>query len=358
MPKQTNKQLPPGWAIRKTWLGEKELFSAYATTRSFPSDFSKIAWNQAWARYNTYSRRLKTPNGNTDNGQQTPAEEFGSITKTLHRQRIAMDMNAYYTQTGTPPTLALLDSTSLEGSLAICKEMESRGLPTTNKISAVNNCTFNAHADKIDIFKGKVEDFLSASADDSFSHIWLDLTEIEPDAQMLWNANRVATANVYITVNLRCRVYEDSMLVLKAMCTQMGLHITHSEHYCGLQNTRRTMLFVSCVVKPISTQMRGEYNTAFNAIGTIGWVERRAAIGKAHSKSASREWMVYQRKNKRYDAFVGFVQRYDPLQCTYCIAPFARTGVLTMNTVDVPASSIQKTSIFSKRELRHRQLWK
>ena len=43
--------LPPGWTVRRTFLGEYEYYSDYATTKSFPTKLNSGALKDAWSKY-------------------------------------------------------------------------------------------------------------------------------------------------------------------------------------------------------------------------------------------------------------------------------------------------------------------
>jgi len=82
-------------------------------------------------------------------------------------------------------------------------------------------------------------------------HVWLDLTEHEPDPGMLWDLARVLKASkkrdsLYISLSMRHRTFEVQSLVIKTMANAAGFKVTHCENYSGGGSAKKNMSFFVC----------------------------------------------------------------------------------------------------------------
>lgn len=280
---------------------------------------------------------------------------YTSVSKMLHRQRIALDMRSYVAG-GRVPSLLYLGNPDGTDSAFFQATVDDGELPRSATFTAVNDGVFHPRVKKMHSVRATENTEIltvATNADtESFSHAWLDLTEREPDPQLMHELNRVL-ANaagrdcVYVTLSKRCRSYDDSLVVMTAMCDAWGFKITHVEDYQGGEQTvkRNMMFFVLAGKGLVSAQATGAYINEKSIVGCIAWLRRRG--GRKPNT-------MRHKSGVKYDTHVGFVRAWRASTTNYEVSFFDSDGHLhTAVSESVPPADIKAYMPFLRSKIKH-----
>jgi hypothetical protein len=184
-----------------------------------------------------------------------PKQQFyDSTTKLVHRYRILTDMFNYQNATKSPASLLFLSAPNSADSESFQTAIDLGQLHSKTRLVAVNNGDVSTarNMSNVEIHsQTHIERVVKNSSNDSFSHVWLDLTEHEPDPQMLWDIARVLKDSkkrdsLYLSLSTRHRTFEVQSLIIKTMAKAAGFKTTHCENYTGGGSTKKNMSFFVC----------------------------------------------------------------------------------------------------------------
>lgn len=280
---------------------------------------------------------------------------YTSVSKLLHRQRIVLDMRSYVVGKRAPSLLYLGNPDGTDSAF-FQAAVDNGELPRSATFTAVNDGAFHPRVKKMhNVETSENTEILTVATNAnavSFSHVWLDLTEREPDPQLMHELNRVLTNAagrncVYVTLSKRCRSYDDSVMVMSAMCDAWQFKITHVEDYQGGEQTvKRNMMFFVLAGKGLaSANATGAYINEKSIVGCIAWLRRRSWRNRNTMRHKS---------GVKYDAHVGFVRAWRPTTTSYDVSFFNSDGHLQTTVAEsVPPADIKAYMPFLRSKIKH-----
>ena len=198
--------------------------------------------------------------------------EYESLSKILHRQRIADDVN-----TDGGHALLFLASPNGEDSAYFAESV-----PAHVRLHAVNRSSIQCSARvrrRVTLHEGIELAGVLNNAPKSFSHVWCDTTNVDMDPNLLQDAIRSATHKVYVVLNTsRCiGGFAEARERLAVRAQFFNARIAHQEEYAGAGG-KRSMLFVvldvtkqkcdreshPCIGKPVWTEVTKSTGTTDN----------------------------------------------------------------------------------------------
>mgnify|MGYP006872199221 CR=1 FL=1 len=156
----------------------------------------------------------------------------------MHRIRIIEYRVRYVCRSPKrPSSLVLLAAPDGSDCDFFLREVKARKELAGTRLVAVNDKTIRQGSEGDDdgdvnisyVEHTTLEQLLTESPTAEVTHAWLDTTSKEIDNELLWNARRVTTANIYLVVVLQRQQRSDAEMVLRIQCEFFGLQITHQE---------------------------------------------------------------------------------------------------------------------------------
>tara|TARA_B100001057_G_scaffold441837_1_gene476759 strand:+ start:924 stop:1916 length:993 start_codon:yes stop_codon:yes gene_type:complete len=289
--------------------------------------------------------------------QLLPRQEqfYDSVTKLAHRYRIVIDMALFR---NGPPSLLYICAPSGADSEAFQMAIDSHQLPYNTRLVAVNNGALSklSRCPNVELREmTSAEDVIMRSEKNEFSHVWLDLTEVEPEMRMLFKLARTMRDPherdcIYISLSKRCRNFAVQLNVMTAMCESVGLKISHVEEYTGSGSVKRNMMFFVCQVIKRFARLDNdvEFDENIRAIGSLAFVEQK--------DGHPREIMEWCTPNGKFMSNQAFVHRYNASTAAYLCSFFDPTGSLRDDKQWIPCEDVLKTTPWNVNWLKHKPM--
>lgn len=304
--------------------------------------------------------RYAPPDFKMDSINATPidtaavATEYDSLSKTLQRTRILANMQEFYADTGVAPSLIYLGAPQGADSAFFQEAVDTGKLPVNSKFTAVNCSTFDVRVKEMKnvavVENALLLDVVASADARSFSHAWLDLTELEPEPSLYVSIRRVlrdveSRDSVYINVAKRTRTFDDCVRVLRSMCSTYAYQITHLEDYIGgsTKQHKKNMLFVACRLVPTKASARPENLVRSKIVGCNAWVTKRRGRPKD---------LHVHKTSQKYNHHLCYIREWNASNDTYRVSFYATDDTLYNSTCDLDPSEFVTVSLCS-RKMRH-----
>ena len=327
-PRQKKETLPPGWKAYTNGAGDVQYTDGNKHTYKI---------TDAWDRYNKGGGEDAEDDAEWPVQSCTRTEAYGSISKELHRMRIVEDMVRYVCDYDLSPSLVYIGAPDGSDSQFFQRQVNLRAELEGTRLVAVNTADI-AHitdTEQVEYFKGTMENYLSKSAVDEFSHAWLDTTSNEIDNELLWNAQRCTRELVYLVVSLKNnqgrRSRQDSALVTQVQCNFFGLTIKHEEAYAGITPTKKpspiiNMMFTACKVD--RAKRRSLFDGHYLSIGGMIDVPTSAV---PNPTGEDRGGLFVRRRRKKED-YIALITGWDTASSMWSLHFFNDDGKLFSHT--------------------------
>lgn len=254
--------------------------------------------------------------------------------------RIVQNMVKYVCDNGSEPSLVYLGAPDGSDSQFFQRQINLRAELKGTRLVAVNtaNIARIVDTDQVEYVKGTMEQYLSTSKVDEFSHTWLDTTSNEIDNELLWNAQRCTRELVYLVVSLKSdsgfRSREDSALVTKAQCNFFGLTIKHEEAYAGITplkqpSPRINMMFTACKVE--RTKRRAVWVKHYLSIG--GMID--VPMNLLQNPIGEDRCDLFLHHGKGKSAYIALITGWDTTSSTWSLHFFNADGKLVGHTAQI-----------------------
>jgi len=343
--KRDKESLPPGWWMYQNNSGDMQFTDGNIHTYTV---------RDAWKRYEKQKRMRGdlSPDASDKLDLCERTEDYGSISKELHRKRIVDDMVTYACETGHVPSLVYLGAPDGSDSQFFQRQMSLHDKLTNARFVAVNLADIQRidDTDKVEFVKDTIENYMETVGDNVFSHAWLDTTSLEIDNKLLWNTVRSTIAKIYLVVSLRgnsgYRLREDSAMIVKTQCDFFGLVIKHEEAYAGInpqggQSNKINMMFFGCNITG-PRQKQPVYDQHYNLIGAM--IDIPVDMTQSLLPKITHDMNIFTHKN----AYVGLIKGYNHMFNMWSVQFFDSHGNLLPDVFQTVPSARHTTSIFNR----------
>jgi hypothetical protein len=292
--------------------------------------------------------------------QLLPAHEqaYDSVSKTVQRFRIFVDMQRFAAGGARTPSLLYLAAPSGSDSVWFQSAIDAGQLPASTRLVAVNyGDVATTAATKNVVVKSHttMEQVLKTTAD-TFSHVWLDLTCTELTAELLWRVGSVLDDSVgrdcvYINLSKRGRTFDTHLVVTGAVCDALAFKITHVEDYTGASKAnaasqKRNMVFFVCSDVANAPRCQEAFDPNMEAVGGLVYVP--------YDHRRSPDTMERRSRGNTYDHHVGFVRAYRSSPPRFDVSLFDTCGRVKDAVETVLCDQDVFTATWKARLVAHR----
>jgi hypothetical protein len=283
---------------------------------------------------------------------------YDSVSKTVQRFRIFVDMHRFAAGGARTPSLLYLASPSGRDSVWFQNAIDTGQLPTSTRLVAVNDgdVATTAATKNVVVRSHTTMEHVLKTTTETFSHVWLDLTCTELTAALLWRVGSVLEDSVgrdcvYITLSKRCRTFDTQLAATGAVCDALAFKITHVEDYTGAgkaatASQKRNMVFFVCSDVANAPRCQREFDPNMEAVGGLVYVP--------YDPSRSPDTMVWRSRGNTYNHHVGFVKTYRSSPPRFDVSLFDTHGHMKGAVETVLCSKDVVTAEWKARLVAHR----